>query len=125
MNSLPAISQAEYEVMKIIWKYAPISTNDVVEKITRSSNWTPQTVQTLLSRLVKKGVLNYRKSSRVFIYTPLVQEEQYLEKESNMFLNKYYGGKLNSMLLNFLETDKLTEGDIVELRNLLNEKLGK
>lgn len=125
MNKLPAISEAEYEVMKIVWKYAPISTNEVVERLLRISNWTPQTIQTLLSRLAKKGALNYSKNSRVFIYTPLVKEEQYLEQEKNMFLEKYYGGKLNSMLMNFLDTDKLTQNDIMELKTLLDERLGK
>jgi BlaI family penicillinase repressor len=125
MNKLPAISEAEYEVMKIVWKYAPISTNEVVERLLRISNWTPQTIQTLLSRLAKKGALNYSKNSRVFIYTPLVKEEQYLEQEKNMFLEKYYGGKLNSMLMNFLDTDKLSKNDIMELKTLLDERLGK
>lgn len=125
MNKLPVISEAEYEVMKIIWNYAPISTNEVVERLLKTSNWSPQTIQTLLSRLVKKGALNYSKSSRVFIYTPLVKEEQYLEQERNMFLDKYYGGKMNSLLLNFLETDKLSKNEIMELRSLLDERLGK
>lgn len=35
MSKLPQISEAEFEVMKVIWKYAPISTNEVTEKLTR------------------------------------------------------------------------------------------
>ena len=34
MSKLPQISEAEFEVMKVIWKYAPISTNEVTEKLT-------------------------------------------------------------------------------------------
>lgn len=33
MKKLPHISEAEYQVMKIIWKYAPISTTEVIEKL--------------------------------------------------------------------------------------------
>ena len=33
MNKLPQISEAEFEVMKVIWKYAPISTNEITEKL--------------------------------------------------------------------------------------------
>ncbi len=36
MKPLPQISEAEFEVMKIIWKYAPISTNEITEKLTQS-----------------------------------------------------------------------------------------
>lgn len=125
MNKVPIISEAEYEVMKIVWAFAPINTNDVVDKLLKTTNWTPKTIQTLLSRLVKKGVLSYSKNSRVFVYTPLIEEDKYLENESSLFLKKFYNGQLNSMLVNFLEQDKLTQSEINELKNLLEERLGK
>lgn len=71
MRSLPQISEAEYEVMKIVWKYAPVNTNEITEKLLVTSSWSPKTIQTLIQRLVNKGVLAYEKESRVFVYTPL------------------------------------------------------
>lgn len=123
MNKLPTISEAEYEVMKIIWAHAPISTTEVVERLLETSTWTPKTIQSLLARLVKKGALEYQKNSRVFVYTPLVKEEAYLEKESVTFLNRFYNGALNSMVVNFLKHDKLTKDDIEELKKILDERL--
>jgi BlaI family penicillinase repressor len=125
MKELPQISEAEYEVMKIVWKYAPISTNDVVEKLLAVSNWSPKTIQTLLSRLVNKGVLSYYKTSRVFIYTPLISEEEYLLKESNSFLKRFYNGTLNKMVLNFIDQNLLTKEDIDELKNILDQTYDK
>jgi BlaI family penicillinase repressor len=125
MNTLPQISEAEYEVMKIIWRDAPISTNEVIDKLTATSKWSPKTIQTMLLRLVKKGALTYEKDSRVFVYTPLVQQSEYLENESKSFLNRFYNGNLNSMVVNFLENDKLTNNDISELRNILAERVNK
>ena len=57
MKPLPQISEAEFEVMKIIWKHAPISTNEITEKLTQTTKWSPKTIQTLIKRLVTKGVL--------------------------------------------------------------------
>ncbi|UWD48686.1 BlaI/MecI/CopY family transcriptional regulator [Clostridioides difficile] len=125
MKKLPQISEAEYQVMKIVWKYAPISTNEVIEKLVKTSKWSPKTIQTMLLRLVKKGALTYEKSSRVFVYTPIVKEEEYVSTESNSFLNRFYNGTLNSMVLNFLENDKLSEDDIEELRNILDKRKTK
>lgn len=122
MKKLPQISEAEYEVMKIIWKYAPISTNEVIEKLTNVSKWSPKTIQTMLLRLLKKEALTYEKSSRVFIYSPLVQQDQYLDMESSSFLNRFYDGTLNSMVLNFIEKDKLSDEDISELQSILNSR---
>lgn len=125
MNTMPTISEAEYQVMKIIWANAPISTNEVIEKLVDTSTWSPKTIQTLLSRLVKKRVLEYKKDSRIFVYTPLVKEEEYLVQESNTFLNKFYDGTLNSMVVNFIEQDKLTKDNIDELKRILDESLAK
>ena len=125
MGNLFTISEAEYEVMKIIWANAPASTNEVVEKLLETSTWSPKTIQTLLSRLVKKGIIDYKKDSRIFVYTPLVKEEEYLEQESDTFLNRFYEGTLNSMVVNFLEHDKLSKNDIDELKRILDEKLTK
>ena len=125
MNSIPQISEAEYEVMKVIWNYAPISTNDVIDKLSSTTSWSPKTNQTMLLRLVKKKVLTYEKNSRVFVYTPLVRQEDYLNKESTSFLNRFYNGALNAMVLNFLENDKLSQEEIHTLKQILNTRKEK
>jgi len=124
MKGKPEISEAEYQVMKVIWAAGiPISTNEVVEKLETSTAWKPKTIHTLLSRLVKKGALQYEKDSRVFVYTPLVKESEILSIENDNFLNRFYDGALNSMVVNLIEQDKLTDDDIVMLKNILDSKL--
>lgn len=121
MSKLPQISEAEFEVMKVIWKYAPISTNEVTEKLTQTIDWSPKTIQTMLKRLVTKKALTYEKQSRVFVYTPLVPETEYIRQESNSFLNKYYNGNIVSMLASYLEDDKLSKTELDTLRHLLSD----
>lgn len=122
MKNLPQISEAEYEVMKIVWKHAPINTNGITEKLLQSTSWSPKTIQTLIKRLVTKGVLTYEKQSRVFVYTPLVKESEYICQESNSFLNRYYDGDITAMLSAYIENDKLTEPEIETLRSLLSKR---
>lgn len=122
MKNLPQISEAEFEVMKIVWKYAPINTNEITEKLLQTTNWSPKTIQTLIKRLVTKGVLTYEKQSRVFVYTPLVKESEYICQESNSFLNRYYDGDITAMLSAYIENDKLTEPEIETLRSLLSKR---
>lgn len=50
----PQISEAEFEVMKIVWKRAPISTNEITEQLLNTTDWSPKTIQTLIKRLVNK-----------------------------------------------------------------------
>lgn len=125
MRELPQISEAEFEVMKVVWKYAPINTNEITEKLTQTTNWSPKTIQTLIKRLVSKKALTYEKQSRVFVYTPLVKEDEYIRRESNTFLNRFYDGNITSMLASYIEDDKLSETEIDTLRSLLSEKQKK
>ena len=121
MKSLPQISEAEFEVMKIVWKYAPIITNEITERLVKTTTWNPKTIQTLIKRLVTKGALTYEKQSRVFVYTPLVDENEYIGQESRSFLNRFYNGNITSMLSAFIENEKLTENEISTLRSLLSK----
>ena len=122
MKSLPQISEAEFEVMKIIWKYAPISTNEITDRLVKTTAWSPKTIQTLIKRLVTKGVLSYEKQSRVFVYTPLVDKTEYIGQESNTFLNRFYNGNITAMLSAYIDNDRLSEAEIDELRSLLSQK---
>lgn len=122
MKALPQISEAEFEVMKIVWKYAPISTNEITEKLMRTTAWSPKTIQTLIKRLVNKGALSYEKHSRVFVYTPLVKENEYIGQESSSFLKRFYDGDLTAMVSAYLENGRLSETEIDTLRSLLSKK---
>lgn len=119
MSSLPQISEAEFEVMKIVWKYAPINTNEITDRLTKTTNWSPKTIQTLIKRLVSKDALTYEKNSRVFVYTPLIEEKEYIGQKSHTFLKKYFGGDITAMLSAYIDNDKLSESEIDTLRSLL------
>ena len=118
MSDLPQISEAEFEVMKIVWKHAPISTNEITDKLLQTTSWSPKTIQTLIKRLVTKGALTYEKQSRVFVYTPVGQE-------SNSFLERYYDGDITAMLSAYIENDRLSETEIDTLRSLLSKRSKK
>ena len=44
MNILPQVSEAEFEVMKIVWKHAPISTNEITDRLLKNTKWSPKTI---------------------------------------------------------------------------------
>ena len=122
MRNLPQISEGEYEVMKVVWKHAPISTNEITQQLLKTTSWSPKTIQTLIKRLVNKGALSYEKQSRMFVYTPIVKENEYIGQESNSFLKRFYGGNITAMVSAYLEDDKLSEAEIETLRGLLSKK---
>ncbi len=125
MRTLPQISEAEFEVMKIVWKFAPVNTNEITEQLLKTTVWSPKTIQTLIKRLVTKGALTYEKQGRVFVYTPLVKEREYVNQESRSFLKRFYGGEISAMLSAYIESDQLSKDELEKLRALLAEGSGK
>lgn len=121
MKELPQISEAEFEVMKIVWKYAPINTNEITDHLLQTTNWSPKTIQTLIKRLTTKGALTYEKQGRIFVYTPAIQEQKYLEQKSSSFLKRYYDGNITAMLASYIESDGLSQDELDTLRTMLAE----
>ena len=120
MKALPQISEAEFQVMKIVWEHAPVSTNQVTEYLVRTTKWSPKTIQTMLKRLVQKKALTYDKEGRVFIYTPLFGHEDYVNQESRHFLQRFYNGNVVSMVTAFMDMEELSQQEGEELKELLS-----
>ena len=120
MKALPQISEAEFQVMKIVWEHAPVSTNQVTEYLVRTTKWSPKTIQTMLKRLVQKKALTYDKEGRVFIYTPLIGHEDYVNQESRHFLQRFYNGNVVSMVTAFMDMEELSQQEVDELKELLS-----
>ena len=76
MEKLPQISEAEYEIMKIIWADYPINTNDVCEKANLTHSWNQKTIHTLLTRLNAKKVISYDQRGRMYYYYPLISQKK-------------------------------------------------
>jgi BlaI family transcriptional regulator, penicillinase repressor len=119
MPSVPKISNAEWRVMKVLWSKSPLTAGRVYEALEKDSQWKPKTVKTLIDRLVQKGALRFEKRGRNHHYSPAVDEEACLEAESTSFLERFFGGSLNPMLVNLVERGKLKPEDIHEMKRIL------
>ena len=95
MHNLPQISNGEFEVMDVIWKHAPINTNEIVEILSKRKIWNPKTIQTMLFRLEKKGIITHTKEGRVFVYAPRIPKEAYLALEQDNFVNRFFDGAVS------------------------------
>ena len=122
MKDLPKISESEWEVMKIIWEHNPCTSNQVIESLESTTEWMPKTIKTLINRLVKKHVLDFTVEGRVYYYYPLLTKQECVRAENQSFLKRIYNGTLKSMLVNFLEENELTKEEILELKEILDER---
>ena len=121
MNTPPPISDAEWQVMEAIWRDHPVAASEVIASLSETSGWKPNTIRTLLARLVKKGALEYSQDGNRYIYTPRFPREAHVAGASESFLDRIFGGTARSLLVHFAESGKVTEKDIAELKRILDQ----
>ena len=120
---IPQLSDAELEIMKIIW-------GNRSQEVTRfpyimdglAARGKPcqkNTLIVLLSRLINKGFLNARKIGRRNEYTPLVSEAEYQAVQTKHFLDKIYEGNATGLVSTLISGDLLTGEEYGELKKLL------
>ncbi len=120
--SIPKISDAEWEIMKYVWKNHPVKSEEIIAALAIPMNWTDQTIKTFINRLLKKGALGYEKNGRSYTYFPLLTEKECVMAESKSFLERVYDGATVKLFANFLEEELLSDQEIARLQKLLEEK---
>ncbi|MGG3885193.1 penicillinase repressor BlaI [Brevibacillus panacihumi] len=120
--NMPNISEAEWEVMNVLWETSPITANEVIAALQEKTDWKPKTIRTLLDRLVQKKAVGVHQNQRVYTFYPLYSREECRRAETESFLKRIYGGALKTMLVQFIQEESLSEDDIKELRSILDKK---
>jgi len=120
MAKTPRISEAEWEVMKVLWKTSPRTANEIVEELTGKTHWKRETIRTLINRLVQKKALGFEKKGRQYHYFPLVTRTECIREETKSFLRRFHGGSIEPMLAALVEEEQLSPEKIARLRQILN-----
>src|SRR4030088_2740227 len=109
---VPQISDAEWEVMKVVWERQPVAAADVVDRLSRERAWSPRTIKTMLNRLVGKGALVYAVGGKGDIYRAKVPRDASVRRESRSFLARVFDGAVTPALAHFLEGADLSDAEI-------------
>nr|WP_290100909.1 BlaI/MecI/CopY family transcriptional regulator [Enterocloster clostridioformis] len=117
------VSDSELELMRIIWAkggrvlYAQI----MDDLMAAGSRWQKNTVITLLSRLVEKGLLKTNKIGRRNEYAALITEADYQALQAEKLIDKFYEGNAKGLVSTLIQRDMLTSEDYEELRKFWEE----
>lgn len=115
-----AISEAESRVMQVLWRQSPLAAEDIVKALEKSTDWHEKTIKTLLNRLLRKRAVAATREGRRYLYSPLLEHEEWLAQESRSLLDRAFGGRLAPMLAHFSRHEDLSADDIAELRRLVD-----
>lgn len=116
------ISDAEWEVMQIVWQRRSATAAEVIEALVPRTGWNHRTVRTLLARLVDKGVLSVKQEGHRYRYRPQVSRSKCIREAGQTFLKKVFGGDPAELLVHFVRNTNISEQEIARLKELLDQK---
>jgi BlaI family transcriptional regulator, penicillinase repressor len=121
MKQIPAISEAEWEIMKALWEHSPVRVTDLTAELAPAKKWHPKTVRTMLNRLRRKGAVNHRIVDGVYHYYPAVSQENCTRRAAESFIDRVFGGAVTPMVAQLVRRRPLTAEEKRELRKILDE----
>src|SRR5262245_51461981 len=115
----PALTDAEAEVMAVLWRLQRGSVGDVVTAMNETRAITYSTVQTILRILETKGYVTHDKVARAFVYEPVVDERQARRRALRHLVRRLFEGSPSLLVLNVLEDEELDPVERERLRKLI------
>ena len=117
------ISDAEWEVMHVLWSAsAAMSASQVIDALAGRKSWSPRTVKTLLNRLANKSAIRFEAVGKTYWYRPKVARDASAKREGRSFLARVFGGDGGAMLVHFVKNTPLTPRKVTKLKQILDRK---
>lgn len=116
------ISDAEWQVMKIIWMHGEQTSTDLIRVLAERFDWSKSTVQTLLARLVEKECLTRKKEGKFFVYSALLTLDQSRDLLVQDIKDKVCSRRIRNLLADLIVECEFTQTDLEDLEAVISEK---
>ena len=116
------ISDAEWQVMKIIWMQGEQTSTDLIRVLAERFDWYKSTIQTLLARLVEKECLTRKKEGKFFVYSALLTLDQSRDLLVQDIKDKVCSRRIKNLLADLIVECDFTQADLEDLEAVISEK---
>jgi BlaI family transcriptional regulator, penicillinase repressor len=119
----PLPSDAEVDILAVLWRIGPATVREVHEALGKGSGYTTTLKQMQL--MMEKGLLARSERFRAHVYEPGVPREQTQAQIVRSVLRRVFGGSAEKLVMGALSAQRLSSGEIANIRKILNEFEGK
>ena len=120
-KSLPPLSEAQLEMMNVLWKGGEGSVADVVETLRLRRTVSRNTIQTMLTRLERKGWLTHRDDGGTFVYKPAVPREDVQDDVLKRVVETVFDGSAAGILTALLHDRTLSKAEADQIRRMIRD----
>ena len=115
------LSDAEWRVMKEVWRRREATARTVREALVGETRWAYTTVKTMLDRLVEKGVLRADRRGLARVYSPVLSRSEARRHAAESLLERAFDGAAGPLMHFLVESESLSPEEREELRQMLDE----
>ena len=114
------VFDSEIKLMEIIWGHEPISAKEVSLLADKEIGWNKNTTYTVIKKLIDKGYV--KREEPGFICTSLISKDEVQKSEAKGLVDKFFAGSKKALFSALLEDEELTDDEINELRDLIDNR---
>lgn len=124
-KSTAELTEAQWEIMRIVWEKEPCTAGTVQEALAKSKDWAYATVKVTMDRMVGKGFLKIEKIRNLQLFRSCVGEVEARRGELRRMLKRGFGGALTPLLKFLIEHEGLSRKEAAQLREFVNKSAKK
>lgn len=111
----------EWYVLECLWQNPDCTGREAVDSLSKTVGWSRSTTLTMLRRMTEKGLIACREENGLLVYSPLVDRDKAVCRETNSFLNRVYQGSISMLLSAVARQTTLSDDEIKQLHKILEE----
>ncbi len=115
------LQQSEWYIMEKLWEDSPRTIVQLYHALEVEPGWSKSTVNTLLGRMVDKGIIYYEDGGKARLYYPCVRREDAALAETESLLKRVYQGSVSMMMSTLVKKNALSDEEIDELYEILRK----
>lgn len=116
------LTDAEKDLMEIIWQKKAAFMKDIMEEYPEPKPATT-TIATLLKRMQNKDLIGYKTYGNSRQYFPKVSKEVYFKEEMTSMIDKFFNSSASQFASFFTSNTKMSQTELKELRDLIDQKI--
>jgi predicted transcriptional regulator len=119
-SPLPALSQAQLEIMDVVWAGGEVTVTDVWNVLAQRRQVARNTVLTLMDRLERKGWLKRRAEGQTHYYSASAPRADTLGGVVRRLVDSAFAGSAEALVLALLEGRGVSAEEARRIRQLID-----
>ena len=122
MTKQHELTEAEWEIIQVVWAHEPCTAPAVQEELMARKQWTYSTVKTLMDRMAAKGLLKTERIRNLILYRAAISRPEAQRGELLRTVTRAFGGAFTPMMQFLLDSDTLSQKELDELESMIRER---